>query len=252
MSVWLCIPSARPPEEAEKCLVKWRAMGYKIALWVDDKRKYDAWNNYHYPNLCFYDSEGGYPGYAQAVNNLARLVLSIEKDPCGWIVIGGDDTLPDPNKQAEEIAAELTAHFGGTFGVCQPTGDRFAYSKASMPGWPNGSAPIDRVAGSPWLGREWCLRINQGKGPLWPEYTHMFSDEELQNVAIKYGVFWQRLDLIHLHHHFMRKSDAIDSPAVSRPIPKHLVEANSAAHWEKYKGLFEQRKRKGFPGSEPL
>lgn len=231
-SVWYCIPSARPPEEAEKCLSKWKAMGYKIALWRD---------SVEYPfGIADYVRVGKYPGYARAVNALAFDVLR------DWIVTGGDDTDPDPNLTAEEIAAQLTAHFGGTFGVCQPTGDRFAFSKAQ------GSAPIDRVAGSPWLGREWCLRANQGKGPLWPEYTHMFVDEELQNVAIKYGVFWQRPDLIHLHHHYQRVSDAINSPAQVREAPPHLVEVNKREHWDKYKAIFEARKRAGFPGSEPL
>lgn len=32
MSVWFCIPSARPAVEAEPVLAKWRTMGYKIAL----------------------------------------------------------------------------------------------------------------------------------------------------------------------------------------------------------------------------
>jgi hypothetical protein len=222
-----------------------------------------------------------YRGYAEAVNTLARHVLQL--DPaCDWIVCGGDDTDPDPNHTADEIAAQLRDHFTNihmayaeyepsdhaeskphawtlfartltgeqmrTFGVMQPTGDRFAFSKAQ------GSAPIDRVAGSPWLGREWCVRANQGKGPLWPEYTHNFVDEELQNVAIKYGVFWQRPDLIHLHHHYQRETDDINSRAVGKPVPVHLKdrEDNPAVHWEPFKILFNQRKRAGFPGSEPL
>ena len=238
MSVWFCVPSARPPEEAEKCLSKWRRQGYKVALWRD---------SVEYPSgIADYVRVGKYPGYAKAVNALAFDVL--RDDPlCDWVVTGGDDTDPDPNHTADEIALELRGGFPGpNFGVMQPTGDRFAFSKAQ------GSAPIDRVAGSPWLGREWCLRANQGKGPLWPEYTHMFVDEELQHVAIKYGVFWQRPDLIHLHHHYQRATDAIDSPAVGNPTPPHLVKVNKREHWDKYKIIFEARKRAGFPGSEPL
>ena len=102
------------------------------------------------------------------------------------------------------------------------------------------------------MGREWCLRINQGKGPLWPEYKHMFDDEELQCVATKLGVFWQRPDLIHLHRHFQRESDALDAKAVARPIPPHLVKANSKEHWDRVKALFEWRKANNFPGHEPL
>ena len=279
MSVWYCVPSARPSEEAEKCLSKWRKQGYRVAI------QRDPGKNAPMPGVVGYARP--YAGYAEAVNFLAREVLLMEPS-CDWVVTGGDDTEPDLNHTADEIAAQCSEHFLGrmkdiyppyrpewarriadypaspgnvaalaTFGVMQPTGDRFAYSKHQ------GSAPIDRVAGSPWMGREWCLRINQGRGPMWSGvpgsddplmqgYTHMFSDEELQNVAIKYGVFWQRPDLIHLHHHFQRESPAIDSKAIAAPTPPHLIEANSPAHWEKYKKIFEDRKRAGFPGSEPL
>jgi hypothetical protein len=80
----------------------------------------------------------------------------------------------------------------------------------------------------------------------------MFVDEECQAVAIKYGAFWQRPDLIHLHRHFQRESDAIDSNAVAKPTPAHLVEANSPEHWAKYKGIYTARQAAGFPGSDPL
>ena len=97
-----------------------------------------------------------------------------------------------------------------------------------------------------------CQRINHGNGPLWPEYTHMFVDEELQGVALKYNVLWQRPDLIHLHKHFMRESENLRSQAVARPVPTHLAEPNSPEHWKKYKALFAERQAAGFPGSEPL
>lgn len=106
-----------------------------------------------------------------------------------------------------------------------------------------GSAYIDRVAGSPWLGREWCERINGGQGPLWPEYTHMFVDEEVQAVAEKLGVFWQRPDLIHPHEHWGKTAQ--------RP-PEFLREVNSPAHWKRYGDLFARRKAQGFPGCMPL
>ena len=115
------------------------------------------------------------------------------------------------------------------------------------------------------MGREFCRRINQGRGPLWPEYKHMFVDEELQHVAIKYGILLQRPDLIHLHHHFTRESAALNSRGVAvveggielyggskKPRPAFLDEANSGAHWSKYKGIFLSRKAAAFLGSEPL
>lgn len=254
MSVWLCIPSARPVSEVNPVMESWRRMGYKVALWCDLGKEIPA------RDLIISD---WYPGYAKAVNQLALAVL--RRDPeCDWIVTGGDDTYPDPSKQAGEIEFQCGRYFGeqhgtfrmeptfsdwghqhgrfhwSTFGVMQPTGDRFA------------GGSIDRIAGSPWIGREFCERMYGGNGPYWPEYKHMFVDEEIMQVALKMGCFWQRPDLTHLHRHFMRQSDAIHSPAVPAPIPPHLVEANSPAHWDKYQALFNQRKAAGFPGHAPL
>jgi len=120
----------------------------------------------------------------------------------------------------------------------QPTGDRWAEGQ-----WGFQNAPIDRVAGSAWIGREFALRAYGGDGPLWPEYRHMFPDEELQCVAEKLGVFWQRRDLTQFHNHWGRNGNAAD-------MPTFLAEANSREHWDKYKALFEARKAAGFPGHE--
>lgn len=263
LSVWLCIPSARPSAEANVRLAAWRAMGYKIALFLD---------SFDQAKLCDKFAVGAYPGYAQAVNRLAKIVLAEERD-CDWIVCAGDDTFPDFTKRADEIAAQCRKHFyekissvyplhrpiwaqerwcpemitdfhlnrradpWATFGVMQPTGDPWSDHMGRI---------IERIAGSPFLGREWCLRANQGAGPLWPEYTHCYADEELQNVATRLGVFWQRPDLTHAHQNWARATgDARDMPAF-------LTEANSPQHWAKYGALFRARKAAGFPGSEPL
>lgn len=231
MSVWFAIPSARPREEVAHYLREWVKQGYRVAAFRNDRESVPAHYSYYADR---------YPGYAQAVNRLAREILTWRDPNAEWIVTGGDDTLPDPTKTADEIAAECSAHFNGTLGVMQPTGDRFA------------GGHIDRICGSPWMGREFCLRANGGLGPLWPEYTHMFVDEELQHVALKLGVLWQRRDLVHLHRHFMRVSDALDSNAVQRPTPEFLKEANSPAHWAKFDALFKSRRDAGFPGHEPL
>lgn len=244
MSVWLCIPSARPSIEANRNLELWRQMGYKIALWRD-----------HFEDAPIHDklAVGAYPGYAVAVNRLAKLVLAEDPD-CNWIVAAGDDTQPDLAHRAQVIAVQCTAHFctqvrvqmsdfawerslPGTFGVMQPTGDRWADHLGVI---------IERIAGSPWLGREWCERAYGGQGPLWSEYTHCFADEELQLVAQKLGVFWQRPDLSQHHGNWAReRGDAAD-------MPTFLREANSPWHWDKFGRLFRQRKADGFPGHEPL
>lgn len=255
MSCWFCIPSARPFQEADKVFKLWRHQGYKIALWRDTDPSYAA---SPFPNRIIW---GEYPGYAQAVNALVLNV--IEHDPTAeWFISGGDDTEPDLNYSAEEIAEQCARHFGleqtrlgitskpgtaptsvgpySTFGVMQPTGDRYA------------GGSIDRICGSPWMGREFCQRINRGDGPLWPEYRHMFVDEELFEVSKKLGILWQRPDLIHLHHHFMRVSPDVNSNAVQRQPPPFLVEANSPHHWNTYQLLFNQRKAARFPGHEPI
>lgn len=241
MSVWFAIPSARPIAEAEPILALWCGRGYRIALWRDDDSEP--------PSADFILSSLHYPGYSAAVNALCREIIA--KDPSArWIVTGGDDTEPDPNHAPEEIAEECEEHFAtltlrsghydqdATFGVMQPTGDR----------WACGS--IDRIAGSPWMGREFCRRMYGGQGPLFEGYRHMFEDEELQCVAEMLGVFWQRRDITHLHRHFMRRGDSLD--AVATPPPPHLVKWNTAEHWNESQALFRQRKACRFPGHQPL
>jgi hypothetical protein len=217
MSVWLCIPSKRPSEQAEPILAKWREMGYKIALVVDTPQEAAAKN--HLADAIMSAPEG-YRGYARSVNGLVAGIIAnaitAHGDDAEWFVAAGDDTLPDPNKRADEIARECSEYFMAmnaetayifgefdvyktkrvaTYGVMQPTGDPWADRQGRI---------IERIAGSPWLGREWCLRANQRKGPVWPEFFHCWADETLQLVAQQLGVFWQRPDLTHLHNHWAR------------------------------------------------
>jgi hypothetical protein len=242
MSVWLCIPSARPPEEAEKVLKLWRERGYKIHLWRDPDGQGKP--------ECDLITVGIYPGYAHAVNCLVQWTMQLKPD-AQWFVTGGDDVEPDMNHSAEEIARECGEYFWkqhimkpgwkhaslvySTFGVMQPTGDK----------WGDRQGPyIERVCGSPWMGREFCRRMYQGKGPLCEEYFHMFEDEELQHVATKLGVLWQRPDLIHLHNHWGRKRGMVED------MPPFLEKAN--LEMGKARRLFQERQAAGFPGHEPL
>ncbi len=233
--IWFCVPSKRPPEEADPVLLKWAERGYNVAVWRDPGDPLVA------ADLMII---GPYRGYGSAVNQLGQLVA--RKFGATWIVAGGDDTEPDPNHTAAEIATECEQRFfegdnppAPLFRVMQPTGDRYA------------DGCIDRICGSPWIGAEFMLRMYGGRGAFFEGYRHMFVDEELQEVAIKMGCFWQRPDLIHLHRHFMRQSGAIDSPAIPARAPEFLQEANSPEHWDKYKKLFLERKAAGFPGCEP-
>jgi len=255
MSVWYCIPAKRPL--AESTLPMWKAAGYRVAVCVDEAESTIVCGSRSpgsaYVDYDLIESIMPYPGYACAVNALVRYVLAEDPD-CEWCCTGGDDVLPDPNHTPEEIARECSEHFGtvndvpnferSTFGVMQPTGDRYGDDERHLGEF--GSAYIDRVCGSPWMGREWCLRINQGRGPLWPEYYHMGEDEELQAIATRAGVLWQRPDLTHYHRHWARaRRDAAD-------MPEFLRRANDPEEWRRYKELFAARQAAGFPGSEPL
>lgn len=246
--MWYCIPSARPPVEAEACLSKWRAQGYHCAIWRDGLAPI---SNEPFTNtLIYYGGTQAYPGYARAVNHLVELVLKCDPD-CDWVVTGGDDVSPDGAHTADEIAAQCSDYFRGgdcqkscgcrTYGVMQPTGHRWGDDAYSRGRWPDAPAYIDRIAGSPWIGRSFAQRINGGKGPFWSEYRHCWSDQELQEVATKLGVFWQRRDLVHLHNHWMLKGEK---------EPPHLIEANKT--YLSDKPLFTRRQAANFPGHEPL
>lgn len=228
MAVWYCIPSKRPATEAEANLSLWRRQGYRLALWRDPGDD---------PVACDLLLTGQYPGYARAVNALCSEVLARFPDT-QWLVTGGDDIQPDPNHFADEIAIQCTAHFGGTFGVMQPVGDRWGVGEGGFD-----SAYIDRICGSPWMGREFCQRIYGGRGPLFDGYAHMFVDQEMQEVATKIGVLWQRRDLTHFHQHWARSE--------KREIPGFLAYVNSPQHWNESQALFTSRKTAGFPGHQP-
>ena len=110
--------------------------------------------------------------------------------------------------------------------------------------FPDAPAYIDRICGSPWIGREFARRMNGGKGPLWPEFYHMFADEHLKCVAEKYGVLWQRRDLTHHHDHPRRDG-------VQR-TPDFAGRIYGSEEWEKSKAIFERLKANNFAESEPI
>lgn len=251
MSVWVCLPSARPVAEVNARMDKWRERGYKVAMWRD----MPVGSRITFPiadSLVI----GKYPGVAQAHNGLIRRVFALDFT-CEWVVAGADDTDPDPTKTAEEIAGECSEHFAehfagaikrgsgysalqrdawATFGVMQPTGDRWGENEMHL--GKTGSAYIDRICGSPWIGREFARRVNGGKGPFWPEYFHMFADETMQETALRLGCLWQRRDLIHFHDHCRRDG-------VAR-TPQFMKEAYSANHWQKSNAIFERLKAQDF------
>ncbi len=244
--VHLCMPSARPAAEVNRVMAQWTERGYHIALQRDPGEGTGIEIDRGY--VC----ERPYAGYPESVNYLTRRTLEAHRE-CQWIICAGDDTLPDPTKTADEIAAQCSVHFAqrsasladlnaataetyrqaATFGVMQPTGDDWSDHLGRI---------IERIAGSPWMGRSFCERINQGEGPQWHQYWHNWADVELQLVAQKLGVYWQRPDLTHYHDHAWRRNNGKFDPH----------QAGFSADYTRMKPLFETRKRMNFPGSEPL
>jgi hypothetical protein len=221
MSVWYAIPSKRPVNEAMQVLDKWLKAGYRVAVLRDwDDPELPVHKNIRFPE---------YQGYGASVNYLMRWVLS--EDPyCNWVVTGGDDYEPDSTIDPEKVAGECSEHFRSTFGVMQPTGDRWMLDE-------NGTGASERVCDAPWIGREFALRMYGGFGPYYP-YRHFYVDEELHEVATKLGVLWHRPDIKQVHNHWCRNGGI---------QPPFLMNHN----WDAARTLFESRKAEGFPGHEP-
>jgi len=243
MSVWFCIPSIR---ENGGTIPLWREMGYKVAVLRQGA-----------PIDCEVQiPTGEYRGWAPSVNILAKWVVEHDRH-AEWIVTGGDDYEPDRSKRAGNIAIQCCRYFYrnitdcDTFGVMQPTGDRWGDTPMARRQYGEGrGAYIDRIAGSPWFGREWVKRAYGGNGPMYAGYRHMYADEELFEVATKLGVYWARPDIIQLHQHWGRKPG--DEFADIRDCPDFLMPVNSPQHWHESQKLFVARKAAGWPGHEPL
>ncbi len=218
MKVYFAIPVASADVvRAGVTFARWREMGYQTAALIDGASPK--------PDNCEVIRVERYEGWAKSVNMLAKIVCH----DADWIVSGGADMTCDPSKRAEVIAAEAVEHFGGTFGVLQPSGDKY------------GALARKFACVSPWLGREWCDRAYGGLGPIHAGYWHFWADTELRAVAEKCGRLWWRDDLTQYHDHWIRRGEA---------QPEYLNHAADAN--DRDKELFRVREAQGFPDSEPL
>lgn len=247
MDVWYAIPTVNL-ERARVTLAAWRRMGYRTAILVDPgcgldwrgaMREAEGWADW----VVYADEYRGYPcAVKRLCNDLISFAPVFTGIPAAEIIVtGGDDILPDPDHEPGQIAAEFIEHFGGTYGVMQPTGDRWMSDK-------RGQAASERICGSPWMGREFIERINGGRGPFWHEYFHFYCDEEMKEVADRLGILWQRRDLCQKHDHWTRPAnDRHILTDATRPeyLKKAHYECGDAAK------LFRARKAAGFPGHEP-
>jgi len=213
MNIWYAIPTANL-ERARLCVHKWRRQGYRVALWLDQPMDLEP----DYVRVA-----PVYPGYFVAVNELAR-ALVVEKG-AEIVVTGGDDIDPDPNQCADRIGGDFVSRFPDLCGVMQPTGD---------------SLPLTtRQCGSPWLGREWIVQANGGRGAFWPGYRHYYGDVELKHVAQRLKRLWQRPDLCQYHDQWRRHGGVSAMTDYQR--------RNSLRYFKDDRHLFRWRHRSGFP-----
>jgi len=238
IDVWYAIPTA-DVEKARKCFEAWRDMGYRTAALMDIGTNPEK-------TMCgsdFVDFPAVYDGYPWAVNRLCEKLINrqgIAGRPASIVVTGGDDIFPDPNKRAQEIAAEFLEHFPDTFGVMQPTGDRQGYMADTR------TVAAERICGSPWMGAEFIRRMNGGSGPFWQGYYHFECDVEMKEVAEARGILWQRPDLTQEHRHWSYHLKG--KPRGHRP--EYLNRAHELARYAA--GQVAERRLAGWPGSEPL
>jgi len=214
--VWFAIPSA----SVERCRLRlpaWREMGYKIAVLQNQERGDIP------ADRCVWADD--YPGWAESVNILCRDIVPKSAD---IVVSGGDDMLPDPERDAGRLATEYFERFPDGFGVMQPAGDGYMWAK--------------HYCGSPWFARPFFSRMYGGRGPMHGGYRHNWADYELYWVARGMGVLWMREDAEQRHEHFTREGE--DPPA--------WWQANVSAADEKDCSLFLARKYRHFPGHEPV
>lgn len=214
MEVWVVFPTANLANAA-KAIDAWHAMGYRVACLLDGP--------YYHAKLAadLTLRASIYHGWATSINELADMVES------EVVVAIGDDMYPDPKKGADIIQREFLDRFPDTYGVMQPTGDRFGASG---------------ICGSPWLGRAFCRRWNGGMGPFWPGYYHEYADTEMYDLTKAAGLLWQRPDLTHRHDHYMRRAGAT--------MPGYMAKAYESRPQDK--ALYLERKGVGFPGHRPM
>lgn len=212
--------------QARLCFQQWRDRGYQVAVLAEDL------GALHQLDVDLVVQNEVYPGYAASINRLTKAVLAADPE-CQVVVAMADDIFPDTMRHPEDIATLFVEHFGGTLGVMQPIADPWSI---------DGIAPqATKVAGSPWLGRDWCRRAFGGRGPLPDCYHHMFCDQHLQEVAIKLGLFWQNPDVAQIHQHWMRLGNS---------MPEHIMHAHEA--WNADEAMFLKMRQEGFPGHELL
>lgn len=248
-TVWLCIPSINL-EYCARYLPAWKQQGYRVAVSTDEGMVQRMSPMIGGMIDLLVSPRGEYPGYWRSMNALTRFVMNrsthltyghvshsfqidgIDQIIADVCVVAGDDMEPDDRHSAQDIARHFLRIFPGGYGVMQPTG--------------SGEDGVDRIAGSPWIGRAWIEEAYRGNGPYHDGYFHFYGDEELLNVARAQAAFIQLSQYRQRHHQWCNP----DGHNYAKRT--HYQQRNSDNHWEADKALFFRRQREGFPGSERL
>lgn len=209
--IWTVWPTVHK-EQTNKMIDVWHEKGYGVGVLVNLPMTNDMFEK---ADVVIVQNQ--WEGFPVAVNLLCENVFG------DIVVVAGDDIYPDPDKTADEIAEIFLEKFPDTFGVMQPTGDKFG--------------DYDKCAVSPWIGKKFIEKAYEGNGPYWEEYFHYFSDRELQEYAIKMEAFFQCKDITQYHDHWQRKENP--------KRPEHLMKAKN--RWHADQRIYKQRLIKGFP-----
>ncbi len=213
MAVFLAIPSALPADRCNANLLIWRTRGYKLAIFRDIGDE---------PVNAELQVFAPYLGYPHAANLLCRAVFAAFED-VNFCVNAGDDMTP-ADIPADEIERAALAHFGGTMGVLQPTGDPFGMDRF-------GRSAAERICGSPWLGRDFVASRN---GRVFSEsYRHFFADEQLYDELIGTPLLWQNKSLEQRHNHYHRTHES---------APAHMSALRTRDLWNHDQAVYREWK----------
>jgi hypothetical protein len=210
--IWAVWPSANPELAAENS-ARWHDAGYKTAVLFDRGTR---WERSPADRIILNCSD--YLGFPHSINQLCHEV------PGEVVVCAGDDVHP-PDVPPAGLRMIFLDFFPDTFGVIQPTGDKFG--------------SIETAAVCPWIGRAFIDEAYGGAGPYFEEYFHYFCDQELQEVATLLGAFKQLPEITQYHDHWQRDGGE---------RPPHLMKAKD--RWEEDRDIFEIRQRHRFPECE--
>jgi hypothetical protein len=216
-NLWAIFPSGNSTQ-AQTCTNAWRDAGYRVAVLIDEGQ-----SSVDCDHLII---EANYTGTASSLNRLASHCWQQGADAVACV---NDDMFPGSGAEAANVSHVITQFMPDLLGVIHSLGDYYDALAWCCP--------------HPIIGREYGLKANQGLGIFWPQYFHLFCDQELKDVATKYGLLHQTPSITIEHRHYSRgHADNLPSEKRERTNQRHAADRK----------LYELRKSACFPGSEFL